>query len=134
MHSLPGCPQVHSLHTNSSLELELPTSPEVPLLGASGSSSGSDGGAGSGRGKAGAGSSPLHHRPHSGSAAAAGGQDEAVAVSDAAGGSALQQQRGRAPRRSAGEVWEGARAVLSSKGFWKYMAMCIFTGGPAWQY
>ena len=121
--------------TDSLLELELPTSPEVPLLGAGGSSGGGDSGT-SGGGKAGAGASPLHHRPHGGSAAAAASEAEA------GGGSGLQpphqqqQGQGRAPRRSAAEVWEGARAVLSSKGFWKYKAMCIFTGGavPAVQH
>lgn len=90
---------VHSHRTDTSGELELPASPDVPLLG---------GGSGSSSGKEG-----PRHRPNSGSAA--GGVGEGSGTSEQAA-EPLAPPPAPAPKRPAAELWEGVVFVLSSKG------------------
>ena len=107
----PCCPlpqQVHSERTDTSAELELPPSPEMPLLGA-----------GSGNSSAAKAEGPRH-RPHSGGVAdaAAGGEGgEAAGEAGAAQPHTQQQSQPAGGRRqSLAELWAGVRFVLSSRG------------------
>lgn len=106
---LPPSPQqVHSERTDTSAELELPPSPEMPLLGA-----------GSGGSSAAKAEGPRH-RPHSGGVvgAAAGGEGgEAAGEAGAAQPHTQQQSQPATGRRqSLAELWEGVMFVLSSRG------------------
>ena len=99
-------PQVHSHGTDASGEVELPASPDVPLLG--GGSGGSSGGKREG----------PRHRPHSGAAAAAGAGGAEHEAAEGGGSPGPQQPRaGGGRRQSLAELWEGALFVLSSRGW-----------------
>lgn len=94
---------MHSQRSDTSAELELPPSPEVPLLG--------DGSGGSSKGEG------PRHRAHSGGAGggAAGGAGAAEEAGEAAPG-AQQGKPAAGRRQSMAELWEGVMFVLSSRG------------------
>ncbi|PSC67761.1 MFS general substrate transporter [Micractinium conductrix] len=119
-----GDDSVHSRRTDSSNELELPSttsSPDAPLLGPAAGVDMPGGSSGSGAG----GSSLPRHR-----LAAAAGKADADSEYTASGplaatGTALGQLEGWRQRMA--DLLQGMAAVLASRGFYKYLCMCMFT-------
>lgn len=105
----PACPpaslsQVHSQHsqrTASSAELELPTSPEAPLLGVAGSDSAAF-------------AVPRHRLPGAAATEENPGEEATSGSSGDGGGGPAKARQGRAA-----EFWSGVRVVLTSRGFYK---------------
>lgn len=106
---------MHSQHSAASAELELPASPEEPLLGAA--SAASKAGAGTGAGP--------RHRSHGSPSA---GEEIQAAGSSAGGSGSARGVPSPRPAGAAGsgrlaDLWAGGRIVLASRGFYKYLCM-----------
>ncbi|KAL4420864.1 hypothetical protein ABPG77_002823 [Micractinium sp. CCAP 211/92] len=99
----------HSQRTASSAELELPTSPEAPLLGAAGSGSAAF-------------AVPRHRLPGAAATEEKPGEEVTSGSGGDGNGSPAKARQGRAA-----EFWSGVRVVLTSRGFYKYLLMCLFT-------
>ncbi|KAL4424382.1 hypothetical protein ABPG75_001683 [Micractinium tetrahymenae] len=108
----PAEGSVHSQRTASSAELELPTSPEAPLLGSSSS-------------VAAASPAARHRLPGSSTAADRPGEEAGGGSGSSAGTGSSGLGRPRQGRTA--DFWAGVRVVLTSRGFYKYLTMCLFT-------
>jgi hypothetical protein len=115
--ALPPLVQTHSHRSASSadVEVELPASPEAPLLGPSASQAHGGSSSAAPTPRLRLLGSDAKHEPavHDASAAAAADGEEP------AGGSSSLAPPG---------ALEGVREVLRSRGFWRYLAMCFITG------